>query len=100
MPFDNTAFTETRPDVFTLEALAAWLRTQPGYVKYDWYDTSDCLYHRYLKHHWVNGHDEYQRLRSAISPDAGVRRPWTYAAALARCETLLARNREPVREAV
>src|SRR3990167_4295889 len=92
MPFDFTpqqAPAETKPqhDTFSLEGLAAWLRTQPGEREYDWEDGADCLGCRYV------GMYQYSRLSRALHLVEAIhvlyRKPWTYAAALERCEALL-----------
>ena len=48
MPFDNRTFTETtKPDVLTVEALAAWLAKQDPATEYDYGNIEDCLLCRY-----------------------------------------------------
>ena len=47
MPFDGNPEQFTKPDVFSLDSLIAWLRTQPGETFYDWH-SNDCLLCRYL----------------------------------------------------
>ena len=43
MPFDSTNFAETKPAVFSLKGLAAWLETQDPARAYCYLDTGECL---------------------------------------------------------
>lgn len=47
MPFDPTPI-ETKPDVFSLEGLIAWLEKQPATLTYDYTSPRKCLLSRYL----------------------------------------------------
>ena len=101
MPLDSTNYLapETKPDVFSLEGLIAWLEAQPPETSYDWEDCSGgCLIGVYYMHHGLpqHGYDrvfgrnlmEYSRVCSSVSG------PTTYGAALSRARALLAsRNR-------
>lgn len=49
MPLDGRNFTETKPDVFSLEGLIAWLEKQPADESYCYYDVGHCLWGRYVK---------------------------------------------------
>lgn len=50
MPFDgNEKQYETKPDVFSLEGLIAWLETQPADGAYDYLDGSNCALCQYLR---------------------------------------------------
>ena len=48
MPFDSANFVETKPDVFSLEGLAAWLEKQPAEKRYCYLNTGACLLHQYV----------------------------------------------------
>lgn len=48
MPFDFTN-TESKPDVFSLEGLIAWLEKQDPETEYHTYDAQDCLMARYYR---------------------------------------------------
>lgn len=94
MPFDSTP--TTKPDVFSLEGLAAWLETEDGATEYDyWNAEGKCLIGRYL--HSCNVFDFSAGYLKFANPDARVQiagaRPWTYAAALRRARALLAEGR-------
>jgi len=54
MPFDSKDFVETKPDVFSLEGLIAWLETQDPSIRYDWEDCcGGCLIGMYYAAHKV-----------------------------------------------
>jgi hypothetical protein len=106
MPFDNTPITETKPDVFSLDSLIAWLKTQPGETEYNW-ASNHCLLCRYLRAHGVNpglplnsarGAENYDQLSRAAGENrmldiaVAMPEPFTYAAALSRALELKARS--------
>ena len=93
----------SRP-VLTVEALADWLRTQPGETTYDWTCQQDCVLCRYFSgvgqpfaavystgwrdlngdlHRWGNIPLNF------IAEGPHGARQWTYAAALERAEAIL-----------
>ena len=50
MPFDgNPIDYETKPDVFSLEGLIAWLETQEPETQYDYCDPRGCLLCSYFR---------------------------------------------------
>lgn len=112
MPLDSTnwsqAETETKPDVFSLEGLIAWLETQPPAKTYDWLGNAcngGCLLDNYLfafgyPMHTPHGPPDvnYQRLATLNGTMPYPRmdyivaeaKPHTYGAALSRARALLA----------
>lgn len=96
MPLDGKVSDyTTKPDVFSLEGLIAWLETQPGETAYEFSNNEgDCLIGRYGRAHgegrfWRSVHTaffEKNWLRVA-SHD-----PYTYSAALTRARALLAQE--------
>lgn len=50
----NPNWTETKPDVFSLDALIAWLEKQPAEQTYCYLDHGACLLGQYLKGHGFN----------------------------------------------
>ena len=101
MPFDNRTFTETKPDVLSVAALAAWLGKQDPATKYDYGDIGDCLLCRYgraiglrvisagghyIRTAWGEGGEHpIPRSEFVVAP-----RPHTYGAAHKRALALLA----------
>ena len=47
MPLDDRNWVETKPEVFSLADLVAWLETQDPTTEYDYTDTSYCLVGQY-----------------------------------------------------
>ena len=47
MPLDDRNWVETKPEVFSLADLAAWLETQDPTTEYDYTDTLYCLVGQY-----------------------------------------------------
>ncbi len=93
MPFDSKDFVETKPDVFSLEGLIAWLETQDPATTYCWVDGGHCLLAQYAK---AVG-STYLKVTVGLNggrhgePDGiAILRPWTYGAALERARKLLA----------
>lgn len=99
MPFDGKNFTETKPDVFSLEGLIAWLEKQPAETTYNWLDmpcNGGCLIHRYLVAQGQSPTNDYGRFAEcAGGRDAdtkvAMREPYTYGAALERARALQSR---------
>lgn len=89
---------ETKPDVFSLESLIAWLEMQPADTKYDWYNINDCLMCRYLQAHGYLDpasrpglhFDTIKNWGERGYYDIGLTFPWTFGAALARAKCALA----------
>lgn len=107
MPFDFSY--TTKPDVFSLEGLRDWLRTQPGERSYNWHDCKGgCLLSTYLAARGANLIEDYVWLSSVKVAGEYVdlgglacSSPHTYAAALARCEEAIAAGiRQPETEKV
>ena len=46
----TTPAVETKPDVFTLEALYPWLQSFPPEREYCWFDGGLCLFGQYAEH--------------------------------------------------
>ena len=96
---------ETKPDVFSLRGLIAWLETQDPATRYNYVDDADCLLCRYFR---SAGYDVFTLSRSGFAtwpnihsnvkyPDemaavcnTGLCGAWTYGAALERARKLLA----------
>ncbi len=49
MPLDSKDFIETKPDVFSLEGLIAWLETQDPARAYCYLDAGECLAAQFYK---------------------------------------------------
>lgn len=112
MPLDETNWsqteTETKPDVFSLESLIAWLETQPPEKTYDWMGNAcngGCLLDHYLFAFGYPMHlpfgppdENYQRLATLNGTMLHRRMdyivaqatPHTYGDALSRARALLA----------
>jgi len=99
MAYDGNPADHVKPDVFNLEGLAAWLETQDGATEYDFNNCDGlCLLDQYLT---SCGHEgSYAKLsRTKTGPFSNIgnlacANPWTYAAALDRCRTLLAEGQQ------
>ena len=87
MPFDGKNFTETKPDVFSLDALIAWLEKQPADGEYNWASTSDCAGCRYLRAQGL-GPDQYKDIPRYIRIAVFQKKFWTYGAVLDRAIAL------------
>ncbi len=91
MPLDATGYVDTKPDVFTLEGLRAWLADEiaagRGARMYDYWSGTDCLGCRYV------GWPQYVKLSQALRAKGqlGALRlhPWTYTAAYDRTVALI-----------
>lgn len=108
MPFEGferlpqaTPITETKPEVFSLEGLVAWLETQNPATIYAFWQSSKCgggcLLHRYLVASGKHPDDDYAEIawlvvRDDLELQDEVARPtpWTYGAALDRARKLFA----------
>lgn len=53
MPLDCTNFVETKPDVFSLDGLIAWLEMQPAAKPYVFMGNCNCMVAQYLKSHGI-----------------------------------------------
>lgn len=104
MPFDGKNFTETKPDVFSLEGLIAWLEKQPQETEYEFSNIHDCLLCRYFRamgktdvriggrSYLIDG--DFGSLPDGLANTAvaiGVNGNRTYASALHRARALQAR---------
>ncbi len=102
MPYDGDIqkFTETQPDVYSLEGFASWLEKQPGEAVYDDSSISDCLICCHGKEQGIQTHSGGICFARAIKPwsERGLydqinhityTKPLTYAAALTRARELL-----------
>ena len=104
MPLDDRNWVETKPEVFSLADLVAWLETQDPTTEYDYTDTSYCLVGQYtIARGGERVADSYiiggRRLSSSSrglleaglhAVAAGYR---TFGAALERARTLLAKEK-------
>jgi len=102
MPFDVGDFklpVETKPDVFSLEGLVAWLENQNPETEYRYSDSCGCLMGAYLK-----ANNSYVEIGGAnprfsfevdymevLNPQRRLSYVGTYGAALARARALLVR---------
>lgn len=106
MPLDSTNWsqteTETKPDVFSLEGLIAWLETQPPETEYNFMDCNGgCLIGQYLL---ANGQENFRKWHDVPPPLCAVagqsackddgspagEEGLTFGAALSRARALLA----------
>lgn len=111
MPLDSTNWsqteTETKPAVFSLEGLIAWLETQPPKTKYEFVDNKDCLLCRYFRSRGIQvyGIDPYRIHRGNDFWVDTISYPFelneiangaieTVGAALSRARALLAETRK------
>lgn len=86
---------ETKPDVFSLAGLIAWLETQPGETKYNWYRIRECLFCQYLDAVGVPRqygiHPDMENIVGGsveVYHQVGSSWPWTFGAALDRARKL------------
>lgn len=104
MPLDSTNWkqeTETKPDVFSLEGLIAWLERQPARASYEWRCGGNCLFARWgMAITNLSGLDAYIAATNGLSDALGLPRdleptniacnhPSTFGAALSRARALL-----------
>jgi len=102
MPFDSKNFAETKPDVFSLEGLIAWLWAQDQATEYSYYSNCNCLVAQYLKSAGIRfpepggvgayGYYDENHTRHPLPyslNDAALGTP-TFGAALERARKLLA----------
>lgn len=98
MPLDGSTYV-TKPDVLSVRGLRDWLHQQDGATTYDYWNTKDCLICRFAR---ANGFKVHRAGGSFFyGPDSAERReipgagqitpvePYTYAAALSRCNEYL-----------
>jgi hypothetical protein len=104
MPFDGRVKDyETKPDVFSLEGLIAWLETQNPETKYEYTSPTDCVLCRYFRAHgYVNAivtrdhlvGERHFPMAMKIAAHGCERWPdrlqftWNYGAALERARAL------------
>ena len=99
MPYDGTNF-ETRPDVFSLDGLIAWLEKQPAEKKYCYMDTGACLLCQYLVSigvpfegvygtYWDDANNVTHDIPASVA-HIPVEYPRTFGAALSRARALRA----------
>jgi hypothetical protein len=91
---------ETKPEVFSLEGLRDWLKTEPPTKVYCYSNLGDCLIHRYLCAFGLDGSSEYShfmdtQIRLEIAGDfshcwQNRAADYTYGAALDRCNKAIA----------
>ncbi len=96
--------TETKPDVFSLESLIAWLETKNPTAKYDYCDPLNCLLCQYfrasglkvnsvaLNFLWRNGSSRGQpfpEILMHVSSGPEDAEYWTFGAALKRARAVL-----------
>lgn len=104
MPLDGRNWkqdTETKPDVFSLEGLIAWLEKQPEETEYNFMDCDGgCLIGKYLiattGKHWTDFGLRWGCIIIYYPAIAKVAagEPQTYGAALSRARALLAETRK------
>lgn len=97
MGFDPATYTEAptkQADVFSLEGLRDWLRTQNPIREYQYWSCGNCLAAQYLEAKGARG----DRLLHEVFPDdssygkIAAKLPWSFGAALARCEAEIAKQ--------
>ena|SRR6185312_4783482 len=109
-PFDgdvteHEALVQPKPDVFSVEGLRDWLRTQDPAREYDWCEfpsgpNGGCLLSQYLRARGYNPFRDYDRLSLVCAGDGdsdldrkiALPKPWNVGAALSRCDAYLART--------
>lgn len=93
MPFDGENFQQTKPEVFSLEGLAAWLETQDPATAYRFRDvTGNCLIGRYARamgQEWIPLHRQAMDQGWLGRVCTGVLGPETYGGALQRAREVL-----------
>lgn len=106
MPLDQTNWkqdTETKPDVFSLEGLIAWLERQPAEIEYDFVDCKGgCLIGLYasgMGQPDITAPDGFYAIHDYfadrdITYHVSTQIPWTFGAALSRARALLAETRK------
>lgn len=107
MAYDGNPELYVKPDVFSLEGLAAWLETQDGATEYSYSDIGDCLLCRYFRcvgksvrrvspAYWVDTNGDNHKYPSSLDEAAAsieINGFKTYAAALDRCRALIAEGK-------
>lgn len=85
--------TETKPDMFSLESLIAWLETKNTNEMYDFYCSGECLLGQWVRAIDPNASEPYGRGSftylvhdQVVDLDRynAVTEPWTFGAALNR----------------
>ncbi len=82
-----------KPDVLSVRSLRDWLRQQDGATEYDYWNLERCPIGCLLEAHGIpNDHQHYDAARLDFEEKAMnivYPTPWTYAAALSRCNDYL-----------
>jgi hypothetical protein len=101
MLFDPKWEVQTKPDVFSLENLIAWLEKRPAHLDYDFYCSGQCLIGQWMRSidpgvseppfsgsfvYIVDGKEIDLEDRYS---DLAVSEPWTFGAALDRARKAL-----------
>ena len=77
--------TTTKPDVFSLESLIAWLETKPAEREYEWANCDGhCLLSQYLAAHGQHPVRDYKKLDVDMRAAIACELPYTFGAALDR----------------
>src|SRR6266404_2628612 len=102
--FDPTWEATTKPAVFSLEGLIAWLETMPADKRYNYEDCSgECLYGQYMTSHGIpwdeSGHFESDvaktlpaKFCNLVYSKVACFMPHTFGAALERARDTLAHS--------
>ena len=86
---------ETKPNVFTLEAMLPWLGAEPPELEYCWADGGDCLFHHYGVSLGLPPNHAYCITVDAIREEIGnlhgiaCLRPHTFGSATIRCRAAI-----------
>ena len=85
--------TETKPDVFSLESLIAWLETMPPSAEYDFHNCDGlCLVGQYMAYNDIQFRDGFSQQSKHFPCTVfriGAGDPWTFGAALNRARKAL-----------
>ncbi len=97
--------TTTKPDIYALPTLIAWLETMPIDEEYNWNNCQGaCLIGQYMAAQGIGWYEKLNGRSDAYSAfcdlthvdwsPIALRRPWTFGAALARAKALHAEGAE------
>lgn len=95
MLFDPKWEVQTKPDVFSLESLIAWLEKQPADRQYDYCLPGTCLVAQYLSANGVEdstlSSEDLDRLgwHDIAQDEDGLPQDWTFGGALCRARKAL-----------
>lgn len=105
MLYDPKWEVQTKPDVFSLENLIAWLEKQPTTAVYNYVDCGGrCLFGQYMAAHgfpWKmvigmnildTGGDDGFRFKQFVYDRIATQKPWTFGAALERARHVASRQ--------